>query len=244
MSSILLSDFELLVSEWLQLLGTLDIDEVADPKVEASEILETLSLKLEKTIEKKRERASKILNARQFELYDAMIYAFCAQVDEEMLSHEGRLNGTSSDSVDLQSLWLAKLLEQRVFGSRNAGWSLPKSIRDLAAKVNCSDEELELAKAYLWVLNFGFGSTNLKPSAELASVRRELVNTLTREDPDNLKVGEHNYGKVPHSSESLQRLAPFGRWRTLFLRTVATLALITLLSYSVLSIWLRNELQL
>jgi type IV/VI secretion system ImpK/VasF family protein len=244
MNSILLSDFELLTSEWVQLLKASNINQFSGSEAKPDEALEALSRNLERAIQVKREKASRSLNTRQFELYNAMIYAFCAQVDEEMLSEKIREPLESPDLEDGKSTWLSRLLEQRIFGSRNAGWSLPRSIQVLAARANCDDGELELAKVYLYVLSLGFGATHSKENQGLALVRRELISMLNREETDNFVIGEHNFGNVPHVSEPLQRLAPFARWRNLFLRAVAAVAIVTLFVYSISSIWLRVELQL
>jgi len=244
MNSILLSDFELLTSEWVQLLKASNINQVTGSEAKLDEALEALSRNLERAIQIKREKASRSLNTRQFELYNAMIYAFCAQVDEGMLSEKIRGPLESSDLEDGKSTWLSRLLEQRIFGSRNAGWSLPKSIQVLAARANCDDVELELAKVYLYVLSLGFGATHSKKNQGLALVRRELISMLSREETDNFVIGEHNFGNVPQVSVPLQRLAPFTRWRNLFLRAVAAVAIVTLFIYLILSMWLRVELQL
>jgi type VI protein secretion system component VasF len=220
-SIILVDGFEKLLAFWLAVKSDL----VAYLKGEREFIVNETSISdvhhhvhnlLVNYIEQEMNVKSSQLSQKQLAIYRLMVYCFVATVDEHLLKDSLWNTSSNEKKEEGRHKWLPLLLEQRLFGSRNAGVRLVDRMAVAATKRTADPLELELAGIYLRALWLGFDEHFVGDRLRLKSLRHNLLNQLENsiaKSDRSVFDSQPFLAEIPSQKEPA-RLAPIAKWRS------------------------------
>jgi len=209
----LLRLFENALSHWQELRQKLESNQpiVAGDNTQVINVPAYIRSQLQDFFQQQKQKLEPMLSARQMELYQEMLYAITALIDEHMLLRQTDIT---------PKLWLDNLLEMNLFKSRNAGSNLIDKMQQKATSTyDLSQEEKRLCQCYIRVIWLGFAGKYHKKGKLLYELNELLIKKAELQTAD--LSAPHLFPQAYYCStpnpEQKKRLAPISRWQRLLL---------------------------
>lgn len=163
--------------------------------------------------ERQERKIKNIASAGQFVNYQQAQYAIVALIDDQLLK---------ADTWSEHKNWLGYLLEESLFGTRNAGFKLIQRIEDLVESDSSvhqvTSQVKQLAYVYLMVIWLGFEG---KLFNNLDKLQYFKTNLIEISGLNNVELGKKHLLDQPYQhtsddkhveNDGSRRLAPISRW--------------------------------
>lgn len=170
------------------------------------EITETISARLQRWIEKKRNAARKVLTDKEYSRINETLFVAAALADELFILEIEWVG---------QAHWHSVLLEERVFHSCYAGERFYTGVVKLLNERVLDSQQRNLMAVYFLAMRLGFAGRYRDQPKRLQYVRQQLYKRINGGISDGDEFVSPQAYEHLLSSVQERRLAPLARWKKL-----------------------------